>query len=116
LVTVRSARAGFAKISKLYPRPKSQDDMALALEGFAGLGKQHRAHLAKVSGFDVKLLEEAVILAIRLRERSGEALLAQGSRDASEPKRARQRKYHQGTSISCRSLARRGRSLRRARR
>jgi hypothetical protein len=78
------ARAALAKVSRLHPQPKSQDDMALALEGFAGLGKDHRAHLGEISGFDVKLLDEAATLAVRLRERSGENRLAERSRASRE--------------------------------
>jgi hypothetical protein len=89
--TFASARAALAKLSKQYPRPKSQDDMALALEGFAGLGRQHRARLHKLSGFDTTLLDEAATLALKLRERSGDNLLTKRHHEASDVQALRNR-------------------------
>jgi hypothetical protein len=65
-----------AKVDSTYPNPTSQDVMALTLEAYAGLAGEHRERLVDLPGFDVGLIDEARNLAIVLRNRSGEALLA----------------------------------------
>lgn len=65
-----------AKVGTTYPNPASQDVMALALEAYAGLASEHRARLTDLPGFDLTLIQEARNLAITLRNRSGQALLA----------------------------------------
>lgn len=86
-----TARASLVKLAKQYPRPKSQDDMALALEGFAGLGRQQRTRLQKVTGFDTTLIDEAATLALKLRERSGDNLLTKRHHESSDVQALRNR-------------------------
>jgi hypothetical protein len=51
-------------------------DRARRLEAYAGLANAHRDRLSDLPGFDVSLIDEARNLAILLRNRSGQALLA----------------------------------------
>lgn len=64
-----------AQVGKQFPRPRSHDVMAVALETYAELAEEHRVALGSLPIFDLALLDEARTLAGALRHRSGEAKL-----------------------------------------
>src|SRR5690606_11873955 len=49
----------------------THDALALSLEGFAYYGNRFRDRLAELSEFDPAMLDEALVVANRLREQSG---------------------------------------------
>lgn len=63
------------RLSNRFPRPTSHDEMAVALEAYTALADEHRADVTGIEGFDLSLLDEALVLAGKLRERSAEALV-----------------------------------------
>jgi hypothetical protein len=64
------------KISETYSNPTSQDVMAAALDAYWKLARDHREPLSSIGVFDVSLIDEALALSGKLRDRSGQALLA----------------------------------------
>jgi hypothetical protein len=62
------------RLQQAFADSSSQDAMALALEGYAELGRLHQEALSKIEGFDINYLEEARAVAAQLREQSAAAL------------------------------------------
>lgn len=67
---------------KTYGRPRSQTQMASALEEYSFFAEDHRAELARLKAFDPALIEEARALAGRLRSRNAELHIAKLSSGA----------------------------------
>jgi hypothetical protein len=72
------------KLSKAYPRPRSHQQMAVALQGYYVLALAHRSELAKLSAFDLKLLDEALALSGALEVRRVEVASARENSGASQ--------------------------------
>jgi hypothetical protein len=67
---VNERDAQLARIESLYDDVRSQDTMASALEAYAALAQTVRTELEQDLHFDVSLIDEAPVLARKLRERS----------------------------------------------
>lgn len=65
------------QLANQFSRPTSQDGMAVALEAYVELASEYRDKLTGLDSFDLKMLDEALVLAGALRMRSGEALIGE---------------------------------------
>ena len=62
------------RLASVHSSPTSQDALAAALDDYAGLATIHRERLAQLGAFDVRLVEEAGVLASALRDVSANKL------------------------------------------
>jgi hypothetical protein len=61
-----------AALAKKFSRPRSHQELAVALEAYAALGDEHRDALGRLPVFELVVLDEAWALAGALRSRAGE--------------------------------------------